>query len=299
MQAAIQLEAMREQAANPYAEDEARWSSLMASAQSGDGNAYRQLLDELSTLVERYLRARLGSHEFLEDCVQEVLLAVHQARHTYDKRRAFRPWLFAIIRHKSTDALRRAEVRGRYVTAEEEMPEPGVVGPEEQVDTGRMLACLPEGLRQAITLTKITGLTTAEAETAPAVKEKMLAATSRQTVRSRSRTGKYTRQLRSPWTDAWQDKDAPDPLPMPLQGLVSGPALSRIDKLAEAGDPNAKRLATYWVGQELVLGNHASLVRHGNCYESHKRLAKHKARTSRIFTRLHGQIQECERRDEN
>ncbi|MEJ2089856.1 MAG: nitronate monooxygenase, partial [Gammaproteobacteria bacterium] len=104
-------------------------------------------------------------------------------------------------------------------------------------------------------------LTTAEAETAPAVKEKMLAATSRQTVRSRSRTGKYTRQLRSPWTDAWQEKDSPDPLPMPLQGLVSGPALARIDKLAEAGDPNAKRLATYWVGQGVGLMNNPTSAR--------------------------------------
>jgi NAD(P)H-dependent flavin oxidoreductase YrpB (nitropropane dioxygenase family) len=104
-------------------------------------------------------------------------------------------------------------------------------------------------------------LTTAEAETAPAVKEKMLAATSRQTVRSRSRTGKYTRQLRSPWTDAWQEKDAPDPLPMPLQGLISGPALQRIDKLAEAGDPNAKRLATYWVGQGVGLMNNPTSAR--------------------------------------
>jgi hypothetical protein len=42
---------------------------------------------------------------------------------------------------------------------------------------------------------------------------------------------------------------------MPLQGLISGPALSRIDKLAEAGDPNAKRLATYWVGQGVGLMN--------------------------------------------
>jgi NAD(P)H-dependent flavin oxidoreductase YrpB (nitropropane dioxygenase family) len=105
------------------------------------------------------------------------------------------------------------------------------------------------------------GIVTAEAETAPAVKEKMLAATSRQTVRSRSRTGKYTRQLRSPWTDAWQEKDSPDPLPMPLQGLVSGPALQRIDKLADAGDPNAKRLATYWVGQGVGLMNNPTSAR--------------------------------------
>ncbi len=98
-------------------------------------------------------------------------------------------------------------------------------------------------------------LTTAEAETAPAVKEKMLAASSRQTVRSRSRTGKYTRQLRSAWTDAWHDPDSPDPLPMPLQQLVSEPALGRISKLAEGGHAGARQLATYFVGQGVGLMN--------------------------------------------
>jgi NAD(P)H-dependent flavin oxidoreductase YrpB (nitropropane dioxygenase family) len=89
----------------------------------------------------------------------------------------------------------------------------------------------------------------------------MLAANSRQTVRSRSRTGKYTRQLRSAWTDAWQAPDAPDPLPMPLQSLVSEPALRKLDKLAAAGDPGAKRLATYWVGQGVGLMNATQSVR--------------------------------------
>ena len=42
---------------------------------------------------------------------------------------------------------------------------------------------------------------------------------------------------------------------MPLQGLVSGPALARIDKLADAGDPAGKRLATYWVGQGVGMMN--------------------------------------------
>ncbi|MCG8650152.1 MAG: nitronate monooxygenase, partial [Pirellulales bacterium] len=126
--------------------------------------------------------------------------------------------------------------------------------------TGRqMAACMAMGAAGA--WTGSVWRTTAEAETAPAVKEKRLSATSRQTVRSRSRTGKYTRQLRSPWTDAWQEKGAPEPLPMPLQGLISGPALSRIDKLAEAGDPNAKRLATYWVGQGVGLMNNPTSAR--------------------------------------
>ncbi|WP_299323810.1 nitronate monooxygenase family protein [Parasphingopyxis sp.] len=98
-------------------------------------------------------------------------------------------------------------------------------------------------------------LTTAEAETNPVVKEKMLAASSRDTVRSRSRTGKPSRQLRSPWTDAWEAEDAPKPLPMPMQSMVSEPALKKIDKLSQGGHEGAKDLATYWVGQGVGLMN--------------------------------------------
>ncbi len=96
-------------------------------------------------------------------------------------------------------------------------------------------------------------LTTTEAETSETIKQKMLVATSRDTVRSRSRTGKPSRQLRSPWTDAWEREDAPTPLPMPLQTFVSEPALRRINKLAETGHEGAKQLATYWVGQGVGL----------------------------------------------
>ena len=97
-------------------------------------------------------------------------------------------------------------------------------------------------------------LTTSEAETNPVVKEKMLAASSRDTVRSKSRTGKNSRQLRSPCTDAWENK-GPEPLPMPLQSLVSEPALKKIDKLSQSGHEGAKELATYWVGQGVGLMN--------------------------------------------
>lgn len=104
-------------------------------------------------------------------------------------------------------------------------------------------------------------LTTQEAETAPVVKEKMLAASSNQTVRSRSRTGKYSRQIRSPWTDAWEQEEAPDPLPMPLQSLVSEPALGKVAKLAESGHEGARQLATYWVGQGVGMMNQSLSAR--------------------------------------
>ncbi|MGB3866335.1 MAG: nitronate monooxygenase [Xanthobacteraceae bacterium] len=98
-------------------------------------------------------------------------------------------------------------------------------------------------------------LTTAEAETNPVVKEKMLAASSRDTVRSRSRTGKPSRQLRSPWTDGWEAESAPKPLPMPLQSFIAEPALRKVDKLSQGGHEGAKTLATYWVGQAVGLMN--------------------------------------------
>jgi RNA polymerase sigma-70 factor (ECF subfamily) len=192
--AAVPLEAMPPSTSKPYAEDEARWSGLMGRAQSGDAAAYRQLLGELSSLVERYLRARLGGHDFLEDCVQEVLLAVHEARHTYDPRRAFRPWLFAIVRHKATDALRRAEVRMRHTVPGEDYPEPGVAGPEATVDSGRLLAALPDGLRQALTLTKITGLSTSEAAATLNISESALK------VRVHRAIGKLRRMMQSELT---------------------------------------------------------------------------------------------------
>ena len=95
-------------------------------------------------------------------------------------------------------------------------------------------------------------LTTAEGEPSQVVKDKMLAASSSDTVRSRSRTGKTSRQLKSAWTAAWE-AEGPAPLPMPLQSLVAEPALARIEALAQRGHAGAAELATYWVGQGVGL----------------------------------------------
>ena len=120
--------------------------------------------------------------------------------------------------------------------------------------TGRqMAACMAMGA--AGVWTGSVWLTTSEAETNPVVKEKMLAASSRDTVRSTARTGKPSRQLRSAWTDAWEAEASPTPLPMPLQSLVTEPALREVDKLSQSGHAGAQQLATYWVGQGVGLMN--------------------------------------------
>ncbi|MEB2318419.1 MAG: nitronate monooxygenase [Pseudomonadota bacterium] len=104
-------------------------------------------------------------------------------------------------------------------------------------------------------------LTTTEAETPPVVKDKMLSARSSDTVRSRSRTGKFSRQLRSAWTDAWEAGGAPAPLPMPLQTALVTPYLNLVDKLAEGGHDGARELSTYYVGQGVGMMNESLTAR--------------------------------------
>ncbi|KIU17828.1 NAD(P)H-dependent flavin oxidoreductase [Mycolicibacterium llatzerense] len=121
--------------------------------------------------------------------------------------------------------------------------------------TGRQMAAVV-ALGAAGAWTGSVWLTTEEAETAPATKQKMLAATSRDTVRSAGRTGKPARQLVSDWTDAWAPKDGGrKPLPLPLQNMLSEPVIRRIDRLAAQGHPGAQQLATYFVGQGVGLMN--------------------------------------------
>jgi len=121
--------------------------------------------------------------------------------------------------------------------------------------TGRQMAAAV-AMGAAGAWTGSVWLTTEEAETAPATVQKMLAATSRDTVRSAGRTGKPSRQLVSEWTDAWLPHDAGrKPLPLPLQSMLCEPVLRRVDALAEQGHPGAQALATYFVGQGVGLMN--------------------------------------------
>ena len=101
------------------------------------------------------------------------------------------------------------------------------------IGTGRqMAAALALGAQGA--WTGSIWLTVAEAETAPVVVENLLAASSRDTVRSRAMTGKPARQLRTAWTEAWESDDSPGPLPMPLQGILFSNAARRITRAQNA-----------------------------------------------------------------
>jgi NAD(P)H-dependent flavin oxidoreductase YrpB (nitropropane dioxygenase family) len=118
--------------------------------------------------------------------------------------------------------------------------------------TGRqMAACMAMGAAGA--WTGSVWLATTESETSEIFREKMIEARSRDTVRSKGRTGKPSRQLRSTWTDAWEGPGSPGALPMPLQSLISEPALRAADFAAERGNAKAREMVTYFVGQGVGL----------------------------------------------
>jgi RNA polymerase sigma-70 factor (ECF subfamily) len=147
--------------------DEQRWSALMVSAQSGNESDYRQLLGELGDVVQRFLRSRFGNLNFIEDCVQESLIAIHQARHSYNPKRPFRPWLFAIVRNKAIDTLRKQQRRDNVAKQyEREQVILSQSGPKmssaEDFAEGPLFRSLPAAHREILVMTKIIGYSIAE-----------------------------------------------------------------------------------------------------------------------------------------
>jgi RNA polymerase sigma-70 factor (ECF subfamily) len=96
-------------------EQERRSADLMRLAQAGDQMAYASLLALLTSATKQFVRARAGAVPWVDDVVQETLLTVHRARHTYDPSRPFGPWFYAIASSRLIDAVRRE----RRVTARE------------------------------------------------------------------------------------------------------------------------------------------------------------------------------------
>jgi len=147
--------------------DEARWAGLMLQAQEGKEDAYELLLSELAEAISAYLRSRFGDIEVLEDCVQESLIAIHQARDTYEPGRLFRPWLFAIVRYKSIDILRKKNSFNKLLELQQLSGDELVLDFDAQFDgkvnCGQILSELSDRHRQAIVLTKLEGLTMREA----------------------------------------------------------------------------------------------------------------------------------------
>jgi RNA polymerase sigma-70 factor (ECF subfamily) len=155
--------------------DNERFAVLMQAAQSGDADAYVQLLKDITPRLRRIVRRRRQflAIEDVEDLVQDVLLSLHAARATYDPRRPFVPWLLAIVRNRLADGARR---HARALVHEVHVEDLDVtffaVSTNSEAESGdpqalrEAIETLPVGQRDAIEMLKLKEMSLKEAAAA-------------------------------------------------------------------------------------------------------------------------------------
>ncbi len=147
---------------------EDRLKELLVRGLGGDGATYRLFLEQLSSHLRGYLRRRLASlPDEVEDLLQELLLAIHNQRHTYDPAQPLTPWVQAIARYKLADLHRRRERRDRMEDPlDERLPVFATVdheAAEARYDIEKLLNLLPRRQRLPILCVKIQGASVSDA----------------------------------------------------------------------------------------------------------------------------------------
>ena len=148
---------------------EPEWGGLMEAAQGGDREAYERLLLAILPSLRQLVAVRLGDPASVEDVVQNVLLSIHRARHTYQPARPFGPWMRAIARNAVVDSQRKSATRlrrERPLSEGEEIPDtshPSGPSPPLSTPIRQALEALPPGQRQAVELIHLRELSVAEA----------------------------------------------------------------------------------------------------------------------------------------
>jgi RNA polymerase sigma factor (sigma-70 family) len=99
--------------------DDARRRAWMTAAQAGDQAAYGSLLRDCVAIVEKIARRQGVPADRIDDVVQDTLLTIHRARHTYDPARPFTAWLAVLAERRAIDLMRKA---GRHAVREVHAP---------------------------------------------------------------------------------------------------------------------------------------------------------------------------------
>ena len=150
-----------------YVLAEERLRRLLLQGLAGDSRAYHDFLDELGAYLRRFLRKRLVRFpEGVEDVLQELLLTIHNQRHTYDRDRPLTAWVQAIARYKLIDWLRRRSRVEDLHESLDEVDELWVTGDlaaaEARYDLATLLQQLPDRQRLPIHYVKIEGASVAD-----------------------------------------------------------------------------------------------------------------------------------------
>ena len=143
------------------------WRDWMVAAQAGDSDAYEKLLLELLPRARLQVGARISDAAAQEDIVQNALVSIHRARHTYRADRPFTPWFNTVVRNATIDWAR---MRSRQIPRELPLEQEGVAESAAadaddalSPDLEQALSALPPAQRQAVEMIHLEGLSVSDA----------------------------------------------------------------------------------------------------------------------------------------
>lgn len=142
--------------------------TLIRLARQGDRKAYASLFRTITPILRAFVSRRLSSMNDVDDVVQDILLSIHRAGHTYDTDRPFDAWMFAIARYRLNDHLRHLYKKGAIPAIglddlPHEIPDEDVTRQRERHEyLNKALDSLPEKQKKIVTLMKLEGYSAQE-----------------------------------------------------------------------------------------------------------------------------------------
>jgi len=136
-------------------------------ANNGDKKSYETFLNNIEKMAYKYVQSHISNVHVHDDIVQEILISIHQSRHTYNPSKNLNPWIYAIFHYRTSDHLRKA-----YKNKEDSIPEEEFEKIKEHYNVTKTIEStelidkafkhLNEKQRKVVIMSKIEGYTTAE-----------------------------------------------------------------------------------------------------------------------------------------
>ena len=143
----------------------AELAAQLCAGLRGDQAAYARFLSAITPMLRRMVGKRLANAE-VEDVVQEVLISIHKARHTYDGQRPIMPWLASIANFRITDHLRKHYAQMRHQTFDIADYENILTDVTEETSDNEsleeLLQDVPEKHKRILTMMHVEGYTAKE-----------------------------------------------------------------------------------------------------------------------------------------
>ncbi len=150
--------------------------ALMIRSQQGDQNSYREFLTLIYPIIEGKVRKKVFSEDDRNDVIQEIMVSIHQSLATYDDHYPIHPWIHTICQRRVIDYIRKS-CKFNELHDDKEFDvtnHAGAANVESEMEKFEILKPLSEEVKKAVILTKVYGLSTAEAATELGIKENAL-----------------------------------------------------------------------------------------------------------------------------